>query len=181
MLTLTVKVPRETFDVKSLREGLLSAMRNSADEAQDLFKSSVYHFDDKPQVRKRITKSKKANFARIWIRDPRYYRISKGTKKHKVGVGGRLMRFRGYNLATNKTVKIGLGANKHIYKPKTQPGRIASTPGFPMVGTQWVVARGPWPVSGIEPRKFDEQILAAVKPGFIAGTQAAVGKFVEGK
>ena len=74
-----------------------------------------------------------------------------------------------------------LGANKHIYKPKTSPGRIASKPGFPMVGTQMLIRRGPWPVSGIEPRKFDEQIAAAVGPGFIEKTNKAVELAMKGK
>ena len=51
------------------------------------------------------------------------------------------------------------------YQSKTVPGYIGSGRGGPLVGTGGrgahggkVVARGPWRVSGIKPRKFDEAV-----------------------
>jgi len=173
---ITVKAPKEIFNVKEYRAQLLRALDISADEVVEHFKSSIATFSHKPQVHKRVTQTKKANKARIWISDENYARLNNGTDTHDVGVGGKLMRFPGYNMPPNVTVKGGLGANKYLYKSKTAPGRIKAEIGFPRPGTQLIVRRGPWPVKGIEPRKFDEQIAAAVGPDFIRRTNEAVEK-----
>ena len=178
---ITVKAPKMIFDVPAFRAGLEKVLVASADEAEEYFKSSVQHFTNPPNVFKRFTRGTNFSRATIGIRDKKYARLSEGTTTHKVGVGGKYMRFPGFLMPPNTTVKGGLGANKHLYKPKTSPDRIASKPGFPMVGTQMLIRRGPWPVSGIEPRKFDEQIAAAVGPGFIENTNKAVELAMKGK
>ena len=178
---ITVKAPKMLFDVPVLRAGLEKVLANSADEAEAHFQLSVLHFRNPPNVYKRFTKGTNFNKAVIGIKDAKYARLSEGTTTHMVGVGGKYMRFPGFRMPPNVTVKGGLGANKHLYKPKTSPNRIASKPGFPMVGTQMLIRRGPWPVSGIEPRKFDEQIAAAVGPGFIEKTNKAVELAMKGK
>ena len=178
---IVVKAPKTLFDVPALRAGLDKVLTDTADEAEAYFQSSIQHFTNPPSVYKRITKGTNFNKAVIGINDAKYARLSNGTTTHQVGVGGKYMRFPGFLMPPNVTVKGGLGANKHLYKPKTSPGRIASKPGFPMVGTQMLIRRGPWPVSGIEPRLFDVQIAAAVGPGFIENTNKAVALAMKGK
>ena len=178
---ITVKAPKSLFDVPALRAGLEKTLIAAADEAEAHFKSSVQHFKNPPNVYKRYTRGTNFTRVKIGIRDKKYAMLSNGTTTHQVGVGRKYMRFPGFNMPPNTTVKGGLGANKHLYKPKTSPGRIASKPGFPMVGTQMIIRRGPWPVSGIEPRLFDEQIAAAVAPGFIKNTNKAVALAMKGK
>ena len=178
---IIVKAPREIFNVKEFNDGLWATINDAADEAEVYFKSSVQHFSHPPAVYKKVGKSSKGFKAVIGINDRKYARLSNGTDTHEVGVGGKLMRFPGYNMPPNTTVKGGLGANKHLYKPKTSPDRIESAPGFPMVGTQMIVRRGPWPVSGIEPRKFDVQIADAVRPGFVEATNKVIEKAMKGK
>lgn len=178
---IIVRAPSVIFDVKEFSDGLWAVLNDSADEAEVYFKSSVQHFSHPPAVYKKVGKSAKGYKAVIGINDKKYARISNGTDTHEVGVGGKLMRFPGFLMPPNVTVKGGLGANKHIYKPKTSPDRIESAPGFPMVGTQWLIRRGPWPVSGIEPRKFDVQIRNAVAPGFIEASNKVIDKAMKGK
>jgi len=180
-MAITVKAPKMLFDVPALRAGLEKVLAASADEAEAHFQSSVQHFRNPPPVFKKFTTG--ANFIRatIGIRDAKYAMLNNGTTTHEVGVGGKYMRFPGFLMPPNTTVKGGLGANKHLYKPKTSPNRIASKPGFPMVGTQMLIRRGPWPVSGIEPRKFDVQIRNAVAPGFIAASNKVIDKAMKGK
>ena len=178
---ITVKAPAEIFNVKEFRDGLDAVFDATVDEAERLFKLSIQHFITKPQVYKKVSKSASGNKGVIGMRDTKYAMLSEGTDTHDVGVGGKLMRFPGFNMPPNVTVKGGLGANKHIYKPKTSPDRIESAPGFPMVGTQMIVRRGPWPVSGIEPRKFDVQITDAIRPMFVDGSNAVIDKAMKGK
>ena len=180
-MAITVNAPKILFDVPALRAGLEKVLNASADEAEAHFQSSIQHFTNPPAVFKKVTKGTGFIRATIGIRDKKYARLNNGTSTHDVGVGGKYMRFPGFRMPPNVTVKGGLGANKHLYKPKTSPGRIASKPGFPMVGTQMLIRRGPWPVSGIEPRKFDKQITAAVGPGFIKNTNKAVALAMKGK
>jgi len=180
MQTIVVHAPKEIFNIKEFQKGLLDALADTAEEASTLFKSSFKYWEHQPQVHSKITKGADYNEARVWIDDEQYARVSNGTKQHLVGTSRQLMRFAGYNPKTNKTARRGLGANKHIYKPKTSPDRIDSKPGFPAVGTQMIVRRGPWPVSGIEPRKFDVQIANAVKSKFIADTRKVVAKAAKG-
>ncbi len=174
---ITVKAPREIFNVKEFSDGLFDVLKAAADETEAYFKSSVQHFTKPPSVYKKITRHK----AVIGIKDKNYARLSEGTDQHEVGVGGKYMRFPGFRMPPNVTVRGGLGANKHLYKPKTSPDRIESAPGFPMVGTQMLVRRGPWPVSGIKPRKFDVQIANAVRPGFVEATNKVIDKAMKGK
>ena len=180
-MAITVKAPKILFDVPAFRAGLEKVLNASADAAEAHFKSSIQHFRNPPNVYKKFTTGSNFIRATIGIRDKKYAMLNNGTTTHEVGVGGKYMRFPGFLMPPNTTVKGGLGANKHLYKPKTSPDRIASTPGFPMVGTQMIVRRGPWPVSGIEPRKFDVQIANAVRPGFVDATNAIVEKAMKGK
>ncbi len=178
---IIVRAPKEIFNVKEFRDGLDAVFDATVDEAERLFQSSVQHFTTKPAVYKKTSKTAGGNKGVVGIRDEKYARLSNGTTKHLVGVGGKYMRFPGFRMPPNMTVKGGLGANKHLYKPKTSPDRIESTPGFPMVGTQMIVRRGPWMVSGIEPRKFDVQIANAIRPMFVDGSNAVIDKAMKGK
>ena len=180
-MAITVKAPKILFDVPAFRAGLEKVLNASADEAEAHFKSSIQHFRNPPNVYKKFTTGSNFIRATIGIRDKKYAMQNNGTTTHEVGVGGKYMRFPGFLMPPNTTVKGGLGANKHLYKPKTSPNRIASKPGFPMVGTQMLIRRGPWPVSGIEPRKFDKQIAAAVGPGFIKNANKAIKLAMKGK
>ena len=82
-----------------------------------------------------------------WTVDENYARLNDGTRRHQVGRSRQLMAF--HPRRQNKTV----------------PGHIGSGRGGPLVGTGTrgahggkVVARGPWWVGGITPRKFDEVV-----------------------
>jgi len=178
---ITVKAPKEIFNLKDFQRDLLAVLNDTADEAVTLFKSSFKHWRHKPQVHKKIAKSARYNIAKIWIEDAQYARVNYGTKQHRVGLGGVLMRFSGYNLKIHRAVKTGLGANRYIYKPKTSPDRIESAPGFPAVGTETIIRHGSWMVSGITPRRFDKQIANAIRPEFIKNTNKVIARAAKGK
>ena len=83
----------------------------------------------------------------VYTGDINYARLNDGTERHQVGRSRQLMAF--HPRRQNKTV----------------PGHIGSGRGGPLVGTGTrgahggkVVARGPWWVGGITPRKFDEAV-----------------------
>jgi len=82
-----------------------------------------------------------------YTQDENYARLNDGTKSHMVGRNRQLMAF------------------YPRYQQKTVPGHIGSGRGGPLRGTGSrgahggkVVARGPWRVRGIVPRKFDEAV-----------------------
>ena len=74
----------------------------------------------------------------VYTQDENYARLNDGTRAHMVGRRRQLMAF------------------YPRYQQKTVPGHIGSGRGGP-IGDR-VVARGPWRVRGITPRKFDEVI-----------------------
>jgi len=79
---ITVKAPREIFNVKEFNDGLAAVVRAAADEAEAYFKSSVQHFSNPPSVYKKVSKRK----AVIGINDKNYARLSNGSDTHQVGV-----------------------------------------------------------------------------------------------
>ena len=73
-----------------------------------------------------------------WTVDENYARLNEGTDDHTVGRNRQWMAF------------------YPGYKQKTAPVHIGSRRGGPFGGK--VIARGPWRVSGIAPRRFQEAI-----------------------
>ena len=111
---ITVKAPKTLFDVPALRTGLEKTLIAAADEAEAHFKSSVQHFTNPPAVFKRFTRGTNFSRATIGIRDNNYARLSEGTTTHQVGVGGKYMRFPGFLMPPNTTVRGGLLSLIHI-------------------------------------------------------------------
>ena len=82
-----------------------------------------------------------------YTEDENYARLNDGTVRHQVGLNRQLM------------------AYYPRYQQKTVPGHIGSGRGGPLIGTGSRgayggknIARGPWWVRGITPRKFDEVV-----------------------
>lgn len=73
-----------------------------------------------------------------YTQDENYARLDQGTRDHIVGRNRQWMKF------------------SPGYRQKTTPGYIGSSRGGPF-GNK-VVARGPWRVSGITPRRFQEVV-----------------------
>ena len=149
------------IDADALRRSMESVVNKVVDSFEADFKSSVQHFSEnsKPTWRKQTATWKgKVVEGSFGTSNPNYVRLSEGTSAHSVGTSGGLMAFYGYDR------KLYTGKGMRTYKPKTEPGRIASKPGFPLPGTQRIVRRGPWTVKGIEPRHYDELIVEHNRP-----------------
>lgn len=146
------------IDADALRRSMESIVNKTVDAFEKDFKSSVEHFNTKPIWSKQTaTWHGKIVEGSFGTSDPNYVRLSEGTTAHSVGTGGQLMSFRGWPWRRD-------GNYPPTYQPKTQPGRIASTPGGPISGTVRRVARGPWQVKAIEPRRYDELIVEHNRP-----------------
>ena len=151
ILRVTVTIPplRDlVFSPAQLERGCLDAVNQVLDQADKDFALTYATFTTKPV----FTKVPARNQAGVitgetFTTDENYRRLDQGTTAHNVGQSRQFMAF--HPKRQNKTI----------------PGYIGSQRGGPLVGTgprgkhgAKLVRRGPWKVSGIEPRKFSETV-----------------------
>ncbi len=156
------------FNVSGFESAAMQAVSNTLADSKKDFELSIKTFDSKPAINSSLSKQQGQIVGRAWINDENYARLNFGTKDHVVGKSGKLMAFEGFELGYSKEEWKGIKRKTHVkvYKSKTAVGRLAAKAGYSWPGTQPIVRRGPWKVSGIEPRKFDEQIVAKNAPKF---------------
>jgi len=118
------------------------------DQVERDYAATYRTFTHKPKfVKERAKLVGSVVIGAAWTENVNYARLDGGTSAHMVGQNRQLMAF--HPRRQNKTV----------------PGHIGSGRGGPLVGTGSrgahggkVMARGPWRVRGITPRKFQEAV-----------------------
>lgn len=133
----TVDLAAPIFDFKKLESDLIVLVDDVNDETLKDFDATKATFSDHSQFDFDVQNAKRQGnsiVAGTETDNENYVRLDEGTNNHVVGRNRQLMSFR------------------PNYRAKTSPRRLGSTSGG--ASGDRVVARGPWTVSGIEPREF---------------------------
>lgn len=118
------------------------------DQVEQDYTATCRTFTRKPKfVKQKAKLTGSIVIGAVYTENENYTRLNDGTKRHQVGLNRQLM------------------AYYPRYQCKTVPGHIGSGKGGPLIGTGSrgahggkLIARGPWWVGGITPRKFDEVV-----------------------
>jgi len=147
MITIKIDAPRtpdQLFNIPLLLqecEKVVEEINNESlaalNDTKKTFSSPSTQFDFRVQ---HATHRGKEIVASVSTDNENYIRLNQGTEDHIVGKGGKWMSF------------------YPEYTPKTRPRVLTSFQGGP--GGIRQRAKGPWLVSGIEPRKFTDAVSA---------------------
>lgn len=145
MATIKTTIEDRGLPINKIIEAAARAVNTTLDQVDKHFQDTCSTFNHKPTFHKEYANySNNIVKATEWTDDENYVRLNYGTSNHAVGRGGQYMSF------------------YPEYRRKTSPGRIKASTGGPLGKRQR--AKGPWIVSGIEARKFDETIANHARP-----------------
>ncbi len=145
MATVKTTIEDRGLPIDKIINAAINAANITLNQVDKYFQDTCSTFNHKPIFHKeQASYSNNVVKATEWTNDENYVRLNYGTSNHAVGRGGQYMSF------------------YPEYRRKTSPGRIKASTGGPLGKRQR--AKGPWIVSGIAARNFDETIANHARP-----------------
>ncbi len=131
---------------KALEKELRIGLENTADQMEELYRQGVEDWDEQPEFDKTVELERDKGVARVTTEDEIYGYVHDGTDPHDI-----------------EPVFSPVLVFSADYSPKTQPGRIFSTPGGPSGDTVFAAAvEHP----GSDARNFTGPIKQKMRPIF---------------